>query len=277
MLFLQKGDAMTKLLVTLLVAVALVVPRGIAQTPDSATTTETKKVSAVPDPVIVPFCVGTVFNATLITPLDARRNKAGDPVSAEISEVVTYERTVIFPKGTKIYGHLVRASSARSGKGSALFVVFDKAVLKNGQDVMMNAGIQALVAGRTPVSGDTEPVVEDAPLRPSFPSASGSDNDYPSRDVSTPTVVPASHELRSQAASRDSGLPATQGGITKGGLLTPDSQGALGGSDMKVYTPLSAGSDGTVILSAGKNVHLDAGTKLLIVIQPPPDADPSLQ
>ena len=60
-------------------------------------------------------------------------------------------------------------------------------------------------------------------------------------------------------------------------MLTPDSQGALGASDMKVYTPLSEGSDGTVILSAVKNVHLDAGTKLLIVIQPPPETDPSLQ
>ena len=65
--------------------------------------------------------------------------------------------------------------------------------------------------------------------------------------------------------------------MNKQGMLTNDSQGALGGTDLKVYTPLSEGSDGTVLLSAGKNVRLEAGTKLLLVIQPPPEVDPSLQ
>ena len=260
---------MTKLVMSLLVAAALVVPLGIAQTPPD-TTAEAKRSSAVPEPVMAPFCVGTVFNATLITPLDASRNKAGDAVTAEISETVTYERTVIFPKNTKIYGHLVRASSARSGKGSALFVQFDKAILKNGQEVMMNAGIQALVDGRTPVRGDAVPA---SGMRQTFPA-----DEFRPQDVSTPTVVPASHELQSKPSTQgSSGLPPTQGAVTKQGMLTPDSQGALGGSDIKVYTPLSEGSNGTVLLSTVKNVRLEAGTKMLIVIQPPPETDLSLQ
>src|SRR6202790_5169344 len=153
----SEGDAMTKLFVVLLVAAALIVPLGFAQTPPD-TAADARKLNSVPDPVIAPFCVGTAFNAILLTPLDASRNKAGDAVTAETAETVTYERTVIFPKGTKIHGHLVRASSARTGKGSALFVRFDKAILKNGQEVMMNAGIQALVTGRGSVSN--RPVYE---------------------------------------------------------------------------------------------------------------------
>jgi hypothetical protein len=260
---------MTKLFVVLLVAAALIVPLGFAQTPPD-TAADARKSSSVPDPVIAPFCVGTAFNAILLTPLDASHNKAGDPVTAETAETVTYERSVIFPRGTKIHGHLVRASSARSGKGSALFVRFDKAILKNGQEVMMNAGIQALVAGRGSVSNRAVPASEERGQ--GYPSA----EDFTPRDVSNPTVVPASTESASRAQS-SSGLPATQGGMTKQGMLTPDSQGALGGSDLKVYTPLSEGSDGTVLLSAGKNVRLEAGTKLLLVIQPPPEVDPSLQ
>jgi hypothetical protein len=259
---------MTKLLVVLIVAAALIVPLGFAQTPPD-TAADGRKMNSVPDPVIAPFCVGTAFNAILLTPLDASRNKAGDPVTAETAETVTYERSVIFPKGTKIHGHLVRASSARTGKGSALFVRFDKAILKSGQEVMMNAGIQALVAGRGSVSNRVVPATEERGQ--GYPSA----EDFGPRDVSNATVVPASTESASRAQS--SGLPATQGGMTKQGMLTPDSQGALGGSDLKVYTPLSEGSDGTVLLSAGKNVRLDAGTKLLLVIQPPPEVDPSLQ
>jgi hypothetical protein len=263
-----KGDAMTKPLVVILVAAALIVPLGFAQTPPD-TAADARKLTSVPDPVIAPFCVGTAFNAILLTPLDASRNKAGDSVTAETTESVTYERSVIFPRGTKIHGHLVRASSARTGKGSALFVRFDKATLKNGQEVMMNAGIQALVTGRGSVSNRLAPAAEERGQ--GYPSA----EDFGPREVSNPTVVPASTESASHAQS--SGLPATQGGMTKQGMLTPDSQGALGGSDLKVYTPLSEGSDGTVLLSAGKNVRLDAGTKLLLVIQPPPEVDPSLQ
>jgi hypothetical protein len=256
---------MTKLLLGLLVAAALVVPLGTAQTPPD-TTAEAKR-SAVPDPVIAPFCVGTVFNAVLVTPLDASRNKAGDVVMAETSENVTYERSLIFPKGTKIHGHLVRASSARAGKGSALFVQFDKATLKNGQDIMMNAGIQALVAGRVPVHNDVS--ADALAPRQSYSSA-----DTP-QDVSSPSVVPASHEL--QPRSQNGNPPPAQGAVNKQGMLTPESQGALGSSELKVYTPLSEGSDGTVLLSTGKNLRLDAGTKLLIVIQPPPETDPGLQ
>ena len=261
---------MTKLFVVLLVAAALIVPLGFAQTPPD-TAADARKLSSVPDPVIAPFCVGTAFNAILLTPLDASRNKAGDPVTAETAETVTYERSVIFPRGTKIHGHLVRASSARTGKGSALFVRFDKAILKNGQEVMMNAGIQALVTGRGSVSNRMAPAAEERGQ--GYPSA----EDFTVRGTfRIATVVPASTESASHAQS-SSGLPATQGGMTKQGMLTPDSQGALGGSDLKVYTPLSEGSDGTVLLSAGKNVRLEAGTKLLLVIQPPPEVDPSLQ
>jgi hypothetical protein len=262
---------MTKLIISLLVAAALVAPLGIAQTPPD-TTAEAKKIAAaVPEPVIAPFCVGTVFNSILITPLDARRNKAGDPVTAETAETVTYERSIIFPRGTRIYGHLVRTSSSQTGKGSALFVRFDKAVLRNGQVVMLTAGIQALASGRAAVSNDgAAAVIDDSFQRGASP------DDYTPRDVSTPAIVPASHDLQPRDSS-PSGAPPAQGGVNKNGMLTPDSQGALGGSDLKVYTPLSAGSDGTVLLSSGKNVHLAAGTKLLIVIQPPPETDPSLQ
>jgi hypothetical protein len=260
---------MAKLIASLLVAAALVAPLGFAQNPPD-TASEARKPNAVPDPVIAPFCVGTVFNAMLVTPLDAARNKAGDAVTADISETVTYERSVIFPKGTRMHGHLVRATSTHNGKGSALFVRFDKATLRSGQEVMMNAGIQALVTGRMPVGGEAAPAANVAPR-----SSYGRDG-Y-SQDVSSPAVVPASHELQPRQNPAASGLPPAQGGVTKGGMLTPDSQGALGSSDIKVYTPLSEGSDGTVLLSEGKTVRLEAGTKLLIVIQPPPETDPSLQ
>jgi len=60
-------------------------------------------------------------------------------------------------------------------------------------------------------------------------------------------------------------------------MFTPDSKGAFGRPDLKVYTPTSEGSHGTVLLSAKKHMRLEGGTRLLLVVQPPPngDVDPS--
>jgi len=38
---------------------------------------------------------------------------------------------------------------------------------------------------------------------------------------------------------------------------------------MRIFTPVSEGSHGTVLVGAKKNVRLEAGTHLLVVIQPP--------
>ncbi len=96
---------------------------------------------------MAPMGVGTAFNASLDEPLDTRHTKAGDAVVAEAAEDVSYQRSVIFPKGTKIVGHIVKVTSGGKGRtGSAIFVQFDKAVMKDGQEIILNAGIQALAS-----------------------------------------------------------------------------------------------------------------------------------
>jgi len=67
--------------------------------------------------------------------------------------------------------------------------------------------------------------------------------------------------------------PAAEGELNSDGLFTPESKGAFGRPDVKVYTPMSEGSHGTVLLSAKKQMHLDNGTRLLLVVQPPPSAE----
>src|SRR5260370_11337018 len=63
---------------------------------------------------------------------------------------------VIFAKGTKVTWHIVRARSGAHGGGSALFIQFDKASLKDGQEVILNAGIQALAVGAVAPLSDTD-------------------------------------------------------------------------------------------------------------------------
>jgi hypothetical protein len=251
--------------------VALMVLTANAQNPPDVQRAATTDSNHAPAPVIAPLGAGTAFNASLVDTLDSRKTKAGELVSAETVEDVAYQQCMIFPKGTKITGHVVRVTSGgRGSTGSAIFVQFDKATTKDGQEVILNAGIQALAvstvapmpsdAAKTRVNGPTPvPVVED-----SVSSAESSD----------PLVVSTLYqEPRSTLRPLLKAALTPEGEFTSDGLFSPDSKGAFGRPDLKVYTPTSEGSHGTVLLSSKKNMHLDAGTHLLLVVQPPPNAD----
>jgi hypothetical protein len=263
----------------MLTAGALLIPRaGAAQGPDLDLTAK-RDTKEPPAPVTAPLCIGTAFNASLLDSLDTRRAKPGDPVTAEVAENVTYERTVVFPKGTKVVGHIVRATSGGRGRaGSALFIQFDKAVLKGGEEVILNAGIQALSVGLATPLSDTDKNNKDAGISaelspPAEPRAEGTEptSGAPGNDS---LIVSATYDTpRTGLRPPLFAAPAAEGELGSDGLFTPDSKGAFGRPDVKVYTPTSEGSHGTVLLSSKKHMHLDSGTRLLLVVQPPPNPD----
>jgi len=259
---------------------ALLVPiAGAAQGPELTVKKEAKG-QTPPAPVTAPLCVGTAFNAILSDGIDTRRARPGDVVTAEVAEDVSYQRTVIFPKGTKVIGHIVRATSGGHGRaGSALFVQFDKALLKDGQEVILNAGIQALAVGAVAPLSDTDgrgsrDVATSAALNP--PAEPGAEGAEPALTASTNDALIVSTIYDTPRRGLRPPLfaaPAAEGELNSEGMFTPDSKGAFGRPDVKVYTPTSEGSHGTVLLSAKKNMHLDSGTRLLLVVQPPPNAE----
>jgi hypothetical protein len=262
---------MIKFAASLLFAGSLLASAANAQNPPDLQPSAKSDVTQAPAPVIAPLGVGTAINASLEDTLDTRKAKAGDVVTAEASEDVSYQRCVIFPKGTKISGHVVRVTSGgHGGAGSAIFIQFDKATVKDGQEVILNAGIQALAVGSV------------APM----PSAT------PKNKSAAPQAVPVAEDDSELVASSDAVVvstlyqqprstlrapltpgPASEGEFTSDGLFSPGSKGAFGRPDLKIYTPTSEGSHGTVLLSSKKNMHLDAGTHLLLVVQPPSNAD----
>jgi hypothetical protein len=284
------SQTITALLTAALLAVCLGAQARAGQSPSDKSTASTATETAKPGSsapaagVVCPLSVGTAFNARLLQGLDARKNKAGDKFRAEVTETVRYGRSVIFPRGTIIEGHVVRQSVSTHGADrAALFLQFDKAILKNGQEAVMNAGIQALAVGPTPAApveaaSTAEDNDSDAPSRPEAAPASPSKLDTNlNADGSAKNVVAVSHAPEDGHAAMIHppavDLPLTQGAFTKGGLITSDSKGALGAPDIRLYTPLSSGSDGTVMMSTKKNVHLERGTRLLVVIQPPRVSD----
>ena len=272
---------MKKFAIALAFGALLVMKAGAAQGPslDLAAKNHATEQNP-PSPVTAPLSIGTAFNAVLTDAIDTRKTRPGDVVAAEAAEDVTYQRSVIFPKGTKVLGHIVRATSGGRGRtGSALFVQFDKALLKDGQEVVLNAGIQALAVGVVAPLSDTE-TGKDAGL-----SAGQNGRSAPPEERAEPTAAESTNDgaliVSTVYDNPRRGLrpplfaaPAAEGELNSDGMFAPESRGAFGRPDMKVYTPTSEGSHGTVLLSAKKQMRLDAGTRLLLVVQPPPTADP---
>src|SRR5438552_7988602 len=93
---------------------------------------------------------GTAFNAELSSPVDSKKCKPGDAVNAHTTEAVKSEGKTVIPKGSKLVGHVTQASARAKGQaGSSLGIVFDKAVLKNGQEIPLNVAIQALASAQS--------------------------------------------------------------------------------------------------------------------------------
>src|SRR5207244_7843696 len=96
---------------------------------------------------------GTAFNAALSSPIDSKKCKPGDPVDAHNTEAVKSEGKTVIPKGSKLVGHVTQASARGKGESeSSLGIVFDKAILKNGQEIPLDAGIQAIASAQSSAS-----------------------------------------------------------------------------------------------------------------------------
>src|ERR1700720_4764426 len=117
---------------------------------------------------------GTAINATLNSSLDSKKAKPGEQITAHTMEAVksTDGRTIL-PKGTKLVGHVTKASARSNGQGeSTLAIQFDKAMLKGGQEVPLNnAVIQAVAApAQQSVAYGSDLERATAPGSPSAPS-----------------------------------------------------------------------------------------------------------
>ena len=266
--------------IALAASALLITKAGAAQGPELDVAKKVTKEQAPPAAVMAPLCVGTAFNAVLTDDLDTRKARPGDTVTAEIAEDVAYQRSVVFPKGTKVIGHIVRATSGGRGRaGSALFVQFDKALLKNGEEVILNAGIQALAVGSVAPLSDTEgkdgatSAAVNGAAEPSSGPVAEPTSAEPTNDGALIISTVVYDNPRSKLRAPLFAAPAAEGELDSNGLFTPDSKGAFGRPDVKIYTPTSEGSHGTVLLSAKKQMHLQSGTRLLLVVQPPPNGD----
>jgi hypothetical protein len=228
---------------------------------------------------------GTAFNAALSSPIDSKKCKPGDPVNAHSTEAVKSEGKTIIPKGSKLVGHVTQASARAKGESeSSLGIVFDKAILKNGQEIPLNAGIQAIASAQSSASTAGSDMDTMGSMGASAAgsgmgggrSALGGVASTAGGAVGAVTNTAAnvggtaSGAVNSAANAGGSIAGASKGavgGLNAAGQLTSNSQGVFGLNDLNLSAAVSNATEGSVITSAGKNVHLDSGTRMLLVSQ----------
>lgn len=228
---------------------------------------------------------GSTFNAALSAPLDSKKCKPGDPVNARTTEPAKSEGKTVFPKGTKLVGHVTQASARGKGDSeSALGIVFDKAILKNGEQVPVNVAIQAIASAQTSAAAAGSDIDTMGGMGTStagsgaaggrgalggVTSAAGGTagtvtNTAANVGGTTHGALNAAGNATGSAASTSSGAI---GGLDSAGQLASNSQGVFGLNGLNLSSATSNSTQGSLITSAGKNVHLDSGTHMLLVSQ----------
>jgi hypothetical protein len=220
---------------------------------------------------------GTKIDATLATSLDAKRSKPGEEVEARTEEDIKQDGKVVLKKGTHLVGHVTQAQ-ARAGAQtqSQLGIVFDHAVLKDGQEVPFSASIQALAsaqsaaglgAGDRMASGSGMSAMQGSArggggLVGGVTSSAGATAAGTTGTVmNTSSSVPMNAGGTVNTVARSSGAV---GGLTSMGRLTPNSSGVFGLEGLSIDSAASSAMQGSTIVSTTNNVHLDSGTQLLL-------------
>lgn len=204
---------------------------------------------------------GTSINVALEQALDSKKLPAGATVTAKTTEEVKQDGKLLLPKGSKVIGH-VTVSSARS-KGdsdSTLALAFDRAELKGGQQVALQASIQAMAAA---------PAAAESPMDMQSPSGPGTTGNA---GMNNRGNTPGASNGASTYPRTNQGVgtnPYGDTGTTAGSseTLKPNSRGVFGLSGLSLDASTANSGQGTLIHSAGKTVHLDGGTRLLLVTQ----------
>jgi hypothetical protein len=228
---------------------------------------------------------GAAINAELTAPVDSKKAKPGDPVAARTTEPTKSNGKTVIPKGSKLVGHVTQASARAKGDSeSALGIVFDKAILKNGEEVPLNVAVQALAAAQSTAvasGGNDTGIMSGAggsamgsgrasggALGGVTSTAGGATGTVTNTAASaTNTAGGALNSTVHSATNTAASGPGAVGGLNATGQLMSDSRGVFGMQGVNLSSATTGAAQGSLITSAGKNLHLASGTQMLLVTQ----------
>jgi hypothetical protein len=223
------------------------------------------------------------LQAELTKSLDAKKAKPGDEVSAKLTQDVKENGKVVLHKGSKLVGHVTEAQArSKENAESKLGVVFDKAVLKGGEEMSFNGVIQAVappVQGALSVAGD-----ENSSLGSGMGSGSsmgGGRNGGGLGPVGGVTGAAGSTvgavgntagSVSNTAGSVTNSTGAVNGavnrtaGVAANGALNSAAHGVVGMQGVDLTSAAAGSAQGSVISSASRNIKLDSGTQMVLQV-----------
>ncbi|HEV2617906.1 MAG TPA: hypothetical protein VGU63_15000 [Candidatus Acidoferrales bacterium] len=225
---------------------------------------------------------GTTINTELLTTVDAHKCRPGQRVEARTTQDVKQDGHVVLRKGTKLVGHVTEAQAkTKENSESSVGIVFDQAVMKKGQEIPFHATIQALAAAQanSAASLDNDMMQPAAPPMSSGGGAMGggamgsgavgaAGSAVGSAAGSTRSMAGTVPQTASGTLGTASTTAASAGGNLRGlnaaGQLTSASTGVIGMNDLNLTSAAANSTEGSVITSAKRNVHLSSGTQMLL-------------
>jgi len=197
---------------------------------------------------------GLAFRANLESTLDSKKIKTGEPVAARTTEALKVDGKTILPNGTKLIGHVVASQARANGDSDSLLAIqFDKAVLKDKEELPIAVVIRAIAPPRRKVTGDSvgqDPLAGTHAGTMTSPMGTG-------RTDSTMERVTAN---RGEAEDANSELGAD-------GNLTPASRGVYGIKGLRLAADSSKMPPVVIFNSAEKSVRVESETRLLLFTQ----------
>jgi len=220
---------------------------------------------------------GTPVLAELRKTVKAKKAKAGDQVKAEVVQDVIFRGKIVIRRGSKLVGHVTEARGrSKEDAESRLGIMFDKAILKGGGEMPLNAGICAMAAA-TRTSMVDKP---DEMLPPSLMGGIGSNQNSGPQPMGgrpqTPTRGAPPTPAISPTSASGAGIPTgpiipgpvakPQGAAFKGSVLSSGSRGVFGIPGVKLRSISSGKAQNYVVSSTTQDVQLESGIQLLLQV-----------
>jgi hypothetical protein len=83
-------------------------------------------------------------NAQLDSRLDTKAATQGEAVTAKLTDSITTSQGLKLPRNTRLLGHVDEVKASENGSPSTLVITFDKAQLKDGNEIAIKATIVAV-------------------------------------------------------------------------------------------------------------------------------------
>jgi hypothetical protein len=250
-----------------------------SQAAASASAASATSASANAGPASAGFSNGTAVNADLLTTIDARKCHPGQRVEAKTTKDVKEGKHVVLRRGTRLIGHVTEAQAhTKTHAESAVGIVFDEAVIKKGETVPFHASIQALAAAQSMANagfGDDDMMAgggADAMGGGAVRGGGGLIGGAAGAVGSTAGMAGGAAGNLGRTAGGTLGSTTSAAGSASGNLrgldaagrLTSTSSGVFGMNGLNLSSSASNATEGSVITSANRNVHLSSGTQMLL-------------